>query len=107
LLFHLDQKVIDDFRRGWRVRTLVSIEDAVSAAQSAGLELVDDVDFTSFLEIGRPRDVMIRYFVWAMGLVAPAGVARLPRYANLLGGDALQRGLRSGMIQHRLAVFRA
>jgi SAM-dependent methyltransferase len=106
-LGHRDQTIIDEFRRGWRVRTLVSIEDAVSAARSAGLEPVDDVDLTSFLEIGRPRDVVIRYVVRAMRLVAPSHFERRPRFANLLGGDALQRGLRSGVIRHRLAVFRA
>lgn len=101
-----DRKIIDAFRRGWRVRTLVTIEDAASAARSAGLELMDDVDFTPLLEIGRPRDVAIRHFVRTMGFVAPSMLDR-PRVANLLGGDALQRGLRAGVIQHRLAVFRA
>jgi cyclopropane fatty-acyl-phospholipid synthase-like methyltransferase len=101
------QGVVDDFRRGWRVRTLVTVEDALAAARSAGFEPADDVDLTPFLELGRPRDVAIRYFLGAMRVVAPAALGRQPRFANLLGGDALQRGLRARVLQHRLVVFRA
>jgi hypothetical protein len=32
---------------------------------------------------------------------------RRPALANLIGGDALQRGLKSGVFTHRFVVFRA
>ncbi len=102
-----EQQIADDFRRGWRVKTLITIDEAARLARAEGLELVDQIDLTPFLELGRPRDIVIRYLVRTMRLFPQFPFARLPSVGNMVGGDALQRGLRSGTFSHRLGVFRA
>jgi cyclopropane fatty-acyl-phospholipid synthase-like methyltransferase len=98
-------RIVEDFRRGWRVQTLSTPERTADVARAEGLELVENVDLTPYLELGRPRDVVIRQLVRPIRLFA--SLNRRPRFANLIGGDALQRGLESGVLTHRFLVFRA
>jgi SAM-dependent methyltransferase len=98
-------RIVDDFRRGWRVRTLLTLDAAARTARAEGLDLVDESDLTPHLELGRPRDVVIRQLVRPMRLIR--SLDKIPALGNLIGGDALQRGLSSGIFTHRLAVFRA
>ncbi|HEX9298190.1 MAG TPA: methyltransferase domain-containing protein [Polyangiaceae bacterium] len=102
-----EKQIAADFRRGWRVKTLITPDESTRVARSEGLELVDEMDLTPFLELGRPRDIAIRYLVRALRRFPLSRLARLPRFGNIVGGDALQRGLQSGLFTHRLAVFRA
>jgi SAM-dependent methyltransferase len=96
-------RIVDDFRRGWRVRTLMTPERTADVARAEGFELVESVDLTPYLELGRPRDILIRQLVRPMRLFP--SLDRSPALANLIGGDALQRGLQSGVLTHRFAVF--
>jgi SAM-dependent methyltransferase len=98
-------RIVHDFRRGWRIQTLVTPDEAVIAARAAGFELVDQTDLTPYLELGRPRDVIIRRLVDVMRWFP--SLDRRPALANLIGGDALQRGLETGVLTHRFVTFRA
>jgi len=98
-------RLADDFRRGWRVQSLVTPAEAVRLARSEGFEVVNELDLTPYLELDRPRDLVIRQLVRPMRLFP--SLARLPALANLIGGDALQRGLRSGVFTHRLLELHA
>jgi cyclopropane fatty-acyl-phospholipid synthase-like methyltransferase len=102
-----ERTVVDSFRRGWRVSTLVTVDEATRAAKEAGFEPAGNVDLTRYLELGRPRDIFIRGFVRTLGLVGASGLVERPRFANLVGGDALQRGLRTGLFEHRMVSFHA
>jgi hypothetical protein len=98
-------RIVHDFRRGWRIQTLVTPQDAAEAARSAGFELAGQTDLTPYLELGRPRDVIIRRMVDVMRWFP--SLDRRPGLANLIGGDALQRGLENGVLTHRFVTFRA
>jgi cyclopropane fatty-acyl-phospholipid synthase-like methyltransferase len=99
-----EARIVDDFRRGWRVRTLMTLDRTAEVARAEGLELGENLDLTPYLELGRPRDVVIRQLVRPMRLFP--SLDRRPALANLIGGDALQRGLESGVFTHRFMLFR-
>jgi SAM-dependent methyltransferase len=92
----------EQFCRGWHVNTLVSPEELQAMAARAGFGHVSTTDLTPYLELGRPRDRVID--------VAAAIFGWLPldntRVGHLLGGSALQRGLKRGWLGYDLAVFR-
>ncbi len=93
---------VDDFRAGWRVPSVDTVEVAISAAAEEGFDAVEARDLSGFVRTGRPRDRLI-------GLLAPAfrvaGLRRIPFFGNMIGGDALRRGLRCGFVAYRLLVF--
>lgn len=77
---------LDDFRAGWRVGSLTTVEDAVRNARDAGLELDADDDLTPYLELRRPRDRAISVaLAVARGPLRPRG----EYWRMLSGGDAL------------------
>jgi SAM-dependent methyltransferase len=94
-------RCLDEIRRGWLANTLISPEAANEFAGRAGFRLVQNADLTPYLELGRPRDHLIRAAV-AVG-------RRLPlqgyRWRSLLGGNALQHGLLSGLVQFRFLAW--
>lgn len=91
------------FRRGWRVPGLCTAEGLRAAASDVGLARVGSVDLTGLIRTGRPRDRLI-------GLLAPlfdrAGLVGIPFFGNMIGGNALQRGIRGGAIHYRMELFR-
>jgi SAM-dependent methyltransferase len=96
-----ERRWLEDFRRGWRVGSLVSPEEAQSLAQAVSLRLVRDVDLNPYLELGRPRDRMIDAVV-AVGRWLPIDGEY---WRMLVGGSALQRALAAGAIHYRILVF--
>ena len=95
--------LVDDFRRGWRVPGLATPGAVAGAATAAGFRGVEDVDLTPLVRLGRPRDRVI-------ALVAPLArwlrLSGMPFFGNMIGGDALQRGLRAGVLEYRMQVYR-
>ena len=94
--------VVDRFCEGWHVNTLLYPDELVTLAARGGFDLVDTVDLTGYLELGRPRDRVVDLLVGLGGWI-PA-LAR--RYDYLVGGSALQTCLRRGWIGYDLASFR-
>ncbi len=92
---------LDEFRQGWRVGSLVSVEQARDLAGAAGLVPAQDLDLTPYLELRRPRDRLISL------LVALARPLRIDRdyWQSLVGGNALQRALGAGYLSYRFLVF--
>jgi SAM-dependent methyltransferase len=90
-----------EFRAGWRIGSLLSVEQARTLAAAHGLTLVDDVDLTPHLELRRPRDR------WISLLVAAGRRLRVPGdyWQSLVGGDALQWCLRRGVLRYRTLRF--
>jgi len=91
----------DDVRSGWHAATLVSVAEAAALADAAGLDLVESLDLSSYQRLGRPRDRLIR--------AAQPVLRRLRRRSvwadSLVGGDALQRCHRAGLLEYRLLRF--
>lgn len=92
---------VDEFRRGWLASSLVTAERARDLAAAAGLRPLGGERLTDYLELGRPRDHFIAALV-AAGRHLPL---RGYRWLSLLGGNALQQGLRGGLIDYRTLVW--
>lgn len=95
------QRTLDRFRRGWHVHSLVTATQLQHLAAAAGFVHTGTTDLTPFLQLGRPRDVVI-------DLLLPL-VAWMPlehtRLGHLDGGRALQRALKRGWLGYDLTVF--
>jgi SAM-dependent methyltransferase len=94
---------LDEVRRGWRLSSLCAAPTLVRAASGQGFDLVHDEDLTALVRLWRPRDRLI-------ALVSPLferlGLARVPFFGNMIGGNALQIGLSDGFLRYRMLVFR-
>ena len=92
---------LDDFRTGWHVSSLLSVEEAGRLAADVGLELERSTNLSSLQRLGRPRDRALR-------VVQPL-LRRLRKRSvwaeSMVGGDALQRCHQQGLLEYRLLRF--
>lgn len=95
-------RLASEFRKGWQVPSLCTSRSLIERARAAGLELVENRDLSGLIRLGRPRDRLI-------GVVAPLvkrlGLADVPFFGNLVGGNALHAGLVSGVFEYRWLCF--
>jgi len=101
------QRCLAQFRAGWRTGSLHTVAQLAALAEPAGLRLVEDLDLTSYLHLGRPRDRMISLIVGATsGLPGVRDrMVEKPFWANMIGGSALQTGLARRWLEYRLLVL--
>lgn len=97
-----DARVLREVREGWLANSLVTVKQASELASQAGFALETNDDLTPRLELGRPRDHAIALVV-AVGRHLPL---RGYRFRSLLGGSALQVGLRRGLLEFRCLGWR-
>jgi cyclopropane fatty-acyl-phospholipid synthase-like methyltransferase len=90
-----------EFRDGWRVGSLLTVEQVRAAAAKHGLALADDIDLTPHLELRRPRDRFIAALVAAGRPLRVNG----EYWRMLAGGDALQWCLLNGLLNYRVLTF--
>jgi len=95
-------RTLRQFVRGWHVNALLTPTALRGLAARTGFDHVETTDLTPFLELGRPRDRAIAVLSSTVGWIPP--LAR--RFAPLIGGSALQRGLARGWIAYHCASFR-
>ena len=94
---------LEDFRAGWRVGSLVTVEEARALAVVAGLRPVGAQDLTPYLELRRPRDRLISLLLTLGRPFSPRG----EYWLSLLGGDALQRALVARVLTYNFLTFEA
>ena len=101
------ERCLTQFRAGWRIGSLHSVAEFAVMSERAGLRLVEDVDLTSYLRLGRPRDRVIDLVVGATGVLPRVRdrMIELPFWANMIGGSALQVGLSRHWLEYRLLVL--
>ena len=92
-----------EFRDGWRVGSLLTVDQVRTLAAGRGLTLVRDLDLTSALELRRPRDRFISALVAVARVARPAG----DYWRSLTGGNALQLALIHGLLSYRFLEFQA
>lgn len=95
-------RLVRDFRAGWRLGTLQTPRGVAALAAEAGLDLVDDRNLTPLIRVGRPRDLAIRAVAPLLSLL---GLVRVPFCGNMIGGNALQTGIREGVFDYRMLTF--
>jgi SAM-dependent methyltransferase len=93
--------VVARFRSGWHINTLLSTDEVEALGRTSGFTHQSTLPLTGLLELGRPRDRVIRAFLGLFGWL-PLHRTRL---GHLAGGDALQTGLRRGWLGYDLMVF--
>ena len=96
------RRAVEQFRRGWRVNTLVTRDRLIAEAHAAGFDHESTTDLTPWLELGRPRDRAIAMLVALFGWM-PLEQTRL---GHLVGGSALQTCLARGWVGYELLRFR-
>jgi len=94
-------RVLNAFRRGWHVNTLIDGEALRALAVGVGFEHRSTRDLTPWLQLGRPRDRVFRAVAPMLRLLPRV----VPRLANISGGAALQTSLARGWIRYEFAVF--
>jgi cyclopropane fatty-acyl-phospholipid synthase-like methyltransferase len=96
------QTLTDDFRTGWRIPGLGTVAECIAAAADAGLACTEQRDLTPMIRLTRPAH---RITAALSPLLRRCGLIRVPFFANIIGGGALQLGLREGIFQYRWLTF--
>jgi SAM-dependent methyltransferase len=96
-----DAACLADFRDGWIAPSLMTPQAADEFAQRAGLRLLENIDLTPHLQLGRPRDRLLALAV-RIGRHLPL---RGYRFRSLKGGSALQTAIARGLIEYRFLVW--
>lgn len=88
-------RILQDFRAGWHLSNLTSVPALVADAAAAGFEASEVRDLSPLIRLQRPRDRVI-------AVLGPLlrRFAQVPMFANLVGGAALTRGLRTGALSY-------
>lgn len=95
-------RLLEDFRAGWHVGSLLTVDEVCTVAARHGLEVVRDLDLTPALELRRPRDRWISVVVALGRVLRPRG----EYWRALVGGDALQLALVRGLLSYRFLELR-
>jgi SAM-dependent methyltransferase len=100
--------LVERLRKGWRVPGIRTAGDLEREAPAHGLALEKSVDLTPLTRPGtRLRDRLVAAVAPALtALDAAFALGRMPFFGNLIGGHAVQVGLREGILEYRLLVFR-
>jgi SAM-dependent methyltransferase len=101
------ERCLAQFRAGWRIGSLHTVAEVDAMAGRAGLRLREDLDLTSYLRLGRPRDRVIDLLVHAPRRLPwiSGRMVEKPFWANMIGGSALQAGLGRRWLEYRLLVL--
>lgn len=101
------ERCLAQFCAGWRIGSLHTVDEVQAMAEPAGLTLVENLDLTPYLRLGRPRDRVIEVLVKATGKLPWIGrrLVEQPLWANMVGGSALQTGLAQRWLEYRVLVF--
>ncbi|OFV91301.1 MAG: hypothetical protein A3H95_12390 [Acidobacteria bacterium RIFCSPLOWO2_02_FULL_64_15] len=96
-----EARMLDEMRRGWLAPSLITVAHADACARRLGYRQVKNVDLTKFLDLRRPRDLIVAATV-ALGRHLPLFGYR---YRSLVGGNALQAALVAGLIEFRFVAW--
>lgn len=94
---------IGQFQRGWRLGHVPDHAGLLAQAQDLGFAPVEMRDLTPLLRLNRWRDHALRL----AGPVADRlGLAGVPLFGNMIGGNALTESYRAGVMRYTLLVLR-
>ncbi|MEG5057292.1 class I SAM-dependent methyltransferase [Microcoleus sp. A2-C5] len=96
-----EKKLIEFFRKGWVLGSLMSTKSAEDIASKYGYKLIENIDLTPNLKLRRSRDILISLYV-----IFLKPFMEFSLYIKaLVGGDALQKCLMKELVQYRFLVF--
>jgi tocopherol O-methyltransferase len=91
--------LVDRFRSGWNLPALGTLDAFDALATQAGFERPIPRDLSDLIRTERPRDRLVG---WGAAVARRLGLRRHPFWANVIGGDALNRALRAGYVRYLL-----
>ena len=97
-----ESRLLARFRKGWRADGLTTRTHIFESADRYGFVLQSARNLSPYLELRRPRDRFIRFVLPLLRIFG----GRSAWFSSLIGGDALQRALLSGLIEHFILIFR-
>ncbi|HJS75514.1 MAG TPA: methyltransferase domain-containing protein [Vicinamibacteria bacterium] len=97
-----EERWLRDFRWGWHAASLMTASETDRLAASAGLFLSSDRDLTPHIDVDRPRDRVLAALLPAVRPLLPD----VPLVRALVGGDALRKCLKIGLIEYRCRVWK-
>lgn len=95
-------RLLHDFRRGWQVGSLVTVDWARRAAARFGLELLDGQNLTPHLRLRTLWDRWISLCVQLFGGLPYSS----PGWDSWVGSHGVQMGLVEGLLEYQFLVFR-
>lgn len=95
-------QLLERFRTGWRVPGLCTLADLDRVLDTSGLTLLDNRDLSALIRTDRLRDRLVAV---ASHMAMALGLRRRPFWANVIGGHALNRAIRSGWIRYRMLTL--
>jgi SAM-dependent methyltransferase len=99
-----ERRQLERFRAGWRVPAVCTVDGLERVAAERGLEPEKRMDLTPLTRPG--RRVRDRAIAVVAPLLAALGLTGIPACGNLIGGNALQIGLREGFVRYALVALR-
>ncbi|UOD50051.1 SAM-dependent methyltransferase [Orrella daihaiensis] len=98
-----ERALLDAFKRGWRMGQVPTVEDVLNQAGQFGFDVVGHRDLGEFLRLNQPWDRMLN---WIAPPLDWLGLARVPMFANMVGGNALTECHRRGVMRYMMVVMR-
>lgn len=95
------KRFLKEFISGWRAVNAMGPDRLLRLAEKHFFQIKEQSDFTSMLELSRPRDRLIRFIIPFLRIIGP----KRPYFGNLLGGNALQRLLLEGNLGYRFIIL--
>jgi cyclopropane fatty-acyl-phospholipid synthase-like methyltransferase len=98
-----DLTLLDAFKRGWRMGHVPTVSQVLNQAGEFDFEVVEHRDLGDLLRL---------YQLWdrVLNCIAPPldwlGLARIPMFANMIGGNALTVCHRRGVMRYMMVVMR-
>jgi len=101
-----ERRLVENYRKGWHIHTLITLKDMDSLAERSGFRRVYELDLSPFLELDRLRDRLIRIILIAVRLF-PSRILSPGRtwLSDLKGGDALQLCLKRRIIGYYYTLY--
>lgn len=102
-LTHKDMRLLDAFKRGWRMGHVPTVSQVLDQADTSDFEVVEHRDLGEFLRLYQPWDCTLNFIAPPLDWL---GLARIPRLANMIGGNALTVCHRRGVMRYMMMVMR-
>lgn len=102
-LTHKDMRLLDAFKRGWRMGHVPTVSQVLDQADTSDFEVVEHRDLGEFLRLYQPWDCTLNFIAPPLDWL---GLARIPRLANMIGGNALTVCHRRGGMRYMMMVMR-
>lgn len=99
------QHWVTEFKTGWLANSLVTPLQAAHLAEKSGFSLIAGRDLTPYLRLLGLRDRVVQAVAWLSRFLPVHALLGKSYLGSLVGGNALQHGLRHGIFEYHLLVF--